>query len=170
MGFTSSNSGAAIMPSGAITSYGGSAAPPGWLLCDGTPYSRTTFSSLFAAIGTAYGTGDGSTTFNVPNLTRSFCLGPGGTNSSGQIGTTLGSKGGEEVHVLSVAELAQHDHLPPAGFSGYAANLAGNGVGIVAGNAAANGVGFQGATDFTGSSNGHNNMPPAVVVQFIIKT
>ena len=58
--------------------YGGASAPTGWLLCDGTAYSRTvTYSSLFAAIGTAYGVGDGSTTFNVPDLRSRSALGSG---------------------------------------------------------------------------------------------
>jgi len=60
---------AAAVPAGVITQFGGSSAPTGWVLCDGTAYSRTvTYNNLFTAIGTTYGTGDGSTTFNVPNL------------------------------------------------------------------------------------------------------
>jgi len=59
----------AAVPAGVITQFGGSSAPSGWVLCDGTAYSRTvTYNTLFGAIGTTYGTGDGSTTFNVPNL------------------------------------------------------------------------------------------------------
>lgn len=55
-------------PAGKISMYGGSAAPTGWILCDGSAVSRTTFAALFAAIGTTYGVGDGSTTFNVPDF------------------------------------------------------------------------------------------------------
>lgn len=64
-------------PVGMIVMYGATSAPSGWLLCDGAAVSRTTYSSLFTAISTNYGTGDGSTTFNVPNLKSAFPLGYG---------------------------------------------------------------------------------------------
>ena len=57
----------AIIPKGTILPYGGSAAPTGFLLCNGAAVSRTTYADLFAVIGTTYGSGDGSTTFNLPN-------------------------------------------------------------------------------------------------------
>lgn len=63
------------VPSGAIMSFGMLAAPSGWLLCDGTAYSRTTYANLFSAIGTSWGIGNGSTTFNVPNLQGAFLRG-----------------------------------------------------------------------------------------------
>lgn len=52
-------------PSGVVVEFAGSVVPAGWLLCDGSAVSRTTYASLFAAIGTAFGAGDGATTFNV---------------------------------------------------------------------------------------------------------
>jgi microcystin-dependent protein len=55
--------------------WAGSTAPTGWLLCNGAAVSRTTYSDLFAVISTTYGTGNGSTTFNVPDLQRRFPLG-----------------------------------------------------------------------------------------------
>ena len=55
-------------PPGSIVAFGGSMAPSGWISCDGTAVSRTTYAALFAAIGTAWGTGDGTTTFNLPDL------------------------------------------------------------------------------------------------------
>lgn len=73
-----SNYGLSLNVSGIISMYGGASAPTGWVLCDGTAYSRTvTYASLFAAIGTSYGVGDGSTTFNVPDLRSSFAIGAG---------------------------------------------------------------------------------------------
>lgn len=57
---------ASQIPAGTVTMYGGGAAPTGWLVCDGTAVSRSTYSDLFDAIGTRYGSGDGSTTFNLP--------------------------------------------------------------------------------------------------------
>jgi microcystin-dependent protein len=83
-------SGASI---GAILPHGAGAAPAGFLLCDGTAYSRTTYARLFAAIGTTYGAGDGSTTFNVPNGQGVFLRGAGsqtigGVSYSGTLGAT----------------------------------------------------------------------------------
>ena len=60
---------------GAVMAFAGSTTPAGWLLCDGSAVSRTTYANLFAVIGTTYGTGNGSTTFNVPNLTNKFIQG-----------------------------------------------------------------------------------------------
>lgn len=59
---------ASSVPSGAVTMFGGTTTPTGWLTCDGSAVSRTTFANLFTAIGTHYGAGNGSTTFNVPNM------------------------------------------------------------------------------------------------------
>lgn len=64
----------ATMPVGAITAYAAATAPAGWLLCNGQAVSRTTYAALFAVIGTAYGPGDGSTTFNVPNYSGARVL------------------------------------------------------------------------------------------------
>ena len=55
------------LPPGSVTQYAGPVAPTGWLVCDGSAVSRTVYSDLFAAIGTTYGTGDGSSTFNLPD-------------------------------------------------------------------------------------------------------
>ncbi len=64
-------------PIGAIIAYGGSSDPSGWLICDGRAISRTTYADLFAAISTAYGAGDGSTTFNIPDLRGRTAVGLG---------------------------------------------------------------------------------------------
>lgn len=62
-------------PVGTVQVYAGSSTPSGWLFCDGSAVSRTTYAALFFAIGTTYGGGDGSTTFNLPNLTNRFIQG-----------------------------------------------------------------------------------------------
>lgn len=75
----------ALIPSGTVLPYGGSSAPSGYLLCYGQAVSRTTYSDLFAAIGTSFGTGDGSTTFNLPDLRGRVPIGKanmGGTSAS----------------------------------------------------------------------------------------
>lgn len=78
-----------IVPAGSVIAWSGSSAPSGWLLCDGTAISRTTYAALFAVAGTAYGVGDGSTTFNVPDLQDRLPLGKGTNN--GTLGTQTGS-------------------------------------------------------------------------------
>ena len=86
------------MPSGAIQMYGGSTAPTGYLLCNGGAVSRASYSDLFAVIGTTYGIGDGSTTFNVPDLRQKFPLGKAASGT----GNTLGDTGGAIDHTHSV--------------------------------------------------------------------
>ena len=75
--------GGGLIPPGAIIPFAGTAPPTGWLACNGQAVSRTTYAALFAAIGTVWGTGDGSTTFNLPNLTNEFIRGSGGVGVGG---------------------------------------------------------------------------------------
>lgn len=85
-----------VVPSGSIIAFGGAAAPDaGWLLCDGSDVNRTTYARLFAAIGTAYGTGNGSTTFGLPDLRDRVLLGKGTNNST--LGTETGSTAASSV-------------------------------------------------------------------------
>lgn len=83
--------------------YAGSTAPSGFFVCDGSAISRTTYSDLFDAIGITYGSGDGATTFNIPNLVGRVAV---GTSN----GMTLGSTGGSESVTLTVNELPSHVH------------------------------------------------------------
>lgn len=89
-------------PVGSISLFAGATAPTGWLICDGSAVSRTTYANLFSVIGTTYGTGDGSTTFNIPNLKGKV---PVGLNSSDTDFDTLGETGGEKEHTLVEGEL-----------------------------------------------------------------
>lgn len=114
MGLSSALSGAVgVLPAGAVIPYAGSAAPAGWLLCGGQAVSRSDYAALFSIIGTTYGAGNGSTTFNVPDLRGRVVAGEddmGGAaanrltvGNSGITGTTLGAAGGDE-------RLHQHSH------------------------------------------------------------
>ena len=94
------------MPIGSIIPYAGSSVPTGYLECDGTAVSRTTYAELFAVIGTSYGVGDGNTTFNLPDMVGRV---PMGTSSGHAIGTT----GGEETHALDTTEIPSHSHTVP---------------------------------------------------------
>ena len=98
----------ALIPAGTMVLFGGTSAPSGWLLCDGAAYSRTTYAALFAAINTRWGVGDGSTTFNIPDLRGRAPIGEG--QGSGLTNRTLGSKLGEESHALTLAENGSHAH------------------------------------------------------------
>lgn len=97
-----------ISPTGSVILYAGSSAPSGWLFCDGSAVSRTTYAALFAAIGTTFGAGDGSTTFNLPDTRGKTPIGAGA--GTGLTPRTLGQNGGEEKHQLTVDELAKHIH------------------------------------------------------------
>lgn len=96
-------------PCGSIMPFAGATIPAGWLACDGSAVSRTTYSSLFAALGgisSPWGLGDGSTTFNLPDLRTRV---PVGKNGSGTF-ANLGAIGGAETMSLQEAHLAAHTH------------------------------------------------------------
>jgi len=88
-----------VVPAGSVIAWSGSSAPSGWLLCDGSAISRTTYAALFAVAGTSYGVGDGSTTFNVPDLQDRLPLGKGTNN--GTLGTQTGSMAASSVVTTS---------------------------------------------------------------------
>lgn len=90
--------GVSTTPSGAIQAFAGTTAPSGWLLCDGSAVSRTTYAALFSAVNTTWGAGDGSTTFNLPDFRGRVIVGAGG-------GFNLAANGGEASHTLSTSEL-----------------------------------------------------------------
>jgi len=162
-------------PAGVISMFAGSAAPSGYLLCDGTASgNRTTHAALFAVIGTLYGAGDASTTFNVPDLRGRVGVGlddMGGaaasrvTNGvSGIVGTTLGAAGGSQSHTLLTAEIPAHVH---------AVNNWTTGGGLSSTVAAREVDKLSAATEDTLSTGGggaHRNMQPSMMLNYIIKT
>lgn len=110
------------LPAGAVMAFAMNSAPTGWLACNGAAVNRTgTYAALFAAIGTTYGTGNGSTTFNVPDLRGYFVRGSG-TNSDGTASGTFGSKQADalETHTHTVSNGKNVNTLEPAfGSSGF---------------------------------------------------
>jgi microcystin-dependent protein len=98
--------GLGVTPTGGMIDFAGSAAPTGWLLCDGTSYPTASFPALFAVIG--YNWGGSGANFNVPDMRGRMALGAG--QGTGLTNRALAAKGGEEAHVLTIAELAQHNH------------------------------------------------------------
>lgn len=100
-----------FIPPGVMMDYAGTAAPSEWLLCDGSARSRTTYASLFAAIGTRFGAGDGSTTFNLPDARGRVTAGVDG--SAGRMPAAisdLGESGGADDYRLTTAEMPAHRH------------------------------------------------------------
>lgn len=162
---------ASVLPPGMIVPYAGASSPDvtQWLLCFGQAISRTAYAALFANIGITYGVGDGSTTFNVPDLRGRFIAGAdamGGAAANrltGQpqgVGGAVASVGGEEVHKLIIAEMPSHSH------SFTANNLAGSAVISQLSQVPAS---FSFNTNSTGGDGNHNNIPPTIVLNYIIK-
>ena len=106
---TALTAGVSSIPVGVITAFGGTTAPGGWLLCRGQAVSRNDFAGLYAVIGATYGSGDGSTTFNLPDLRRRVPVGAGGTGTP-VLGNSPGNRGGSERHTLTVGEMPAHQH------------------------------------------------------------
>src|SRR6185437_15249275 len=162
--------------------------PSGWLLCFGQAISRTTYAALFAAIGTSFGAGDGSTTFNIPDLRgrAAFGLDNMGGSAAGRItsagsgiaGTTLGATGGDE-------HMQAHGHTATVTDPGHAHGITPTGVGGVSGlsipgtNDGGGGIGNSWSTDpaATGigvslsnaGSGGSQNIPPAILLNYVVK-
>lgn len=95
----------AIVPIGAVLPFYGSRPPKNWLLCYGQEVSRTEYKALFDVIGTGSGSGNGSTTFNVPDLKGKVIYGQGSTDA-----LVTGSTVGETHHMLTVNEMPSHGH------------------------------------------------------------
>jgi len=140
---------------GEIAFFAGATIPVYWLEAEGTAVSRTTYSDLFDKIGTTFGVGDGSTTFNLPDLRGRTPFGAGA--GAGLTARTLADEDGVEAHQLSEAELASHIHT------------AGRGpvVGLVAGSTYYEAAGASN-TSYTGDDTGHETMQPFGVCKSMV--
>jgi len=149
-------------PPGILAPYTAASAPTGWLLCDGSAVSRTTYADLFAITSTNFGVGDGSTTFNLPDLKGKTIV---GFNSGETEFDTLGETGGAKTHTLTIPEMPAHTHME---------NLYSTGSGLTAAQIAggvpsATPADYQ-VTDSTGGGGAHNNLQPYITLYYIIKT
>jgi microcystin-dependent protein len=162
-----------LIPAGLFFPFGGSVLPAGYLWCDGAAKSRTQFPNLFGAIGTTFGPGDGSTTFNVPDLRGRMPLGKdnlGGTvagrvtaaSLGGANAINLGGTGGAEMHTLTLAQMPAHTH----GGQTYIPLLNSDEAGAT-NNTSVKRSDF--ATRSAGGGAAHNNMPPWLAVNYIIR-
>ena len=172
-----------MVPTGAMYIWTTPTAPSAnWLLCQGQAVSRTTYAPLFSVIGTTYGTGDGSTTFNVPNMQGRV---PAGLSTGDSNFTGLNQQGGEDAHTLSYNEMPVHSHgvndpghshgvgaayLQDVGSGGNIRNPGGGSVfrGLSVPPIYASGTGIS--LSNAGSGYSHNNLQPYITLNFIIKT
>ena len=146
------------LPIGSIVPYSGSTAPTNYLMADGSAVSRTTYSELFALIGTTYGSGDGSTTFNLPNLKGKV---PVGLDSNDSDFDVLGETGGEKTHQLTIDEMPEHNHSTYGSYTNIGSgSVANTWLAWATGNA---------AVGKTGGDQAHNNLQPYIVQNYIIK-
>ena len=188
-------------PAGTVADFAGATAPSGWLLCAGQAVSRTTYQTLFGVIGTTYGVGDGSTTFNVPDCRgrASFGKDDMGGSAAGRVtaaqsgigGTILGAAGGDQrlhAHNHGINDPSHshgvndpgHSHTIQAVFTNHfsGANLApgGGAAGVSDWPTDSAGTGISLSASGTGISiqiagaGGSQNMPPAIMLNKIIKT
>lgn len=107
-----------ILPIGAGCDYYGTTAPTNYMFADGSAISRTEYAELFTIIGTTYGEGDGSTTFNLPDKRERVSVMYKENSANGTTGATLGilgAKGGEFKHTQTVSEMATHSHTVTSG-------------------------------------------------------
>ena len=159
---------------GMIISFASATPPVGWLMCDGSAVSRTAYSDLFAAIGTVFGAGDLSTTFNLPDLRGRAVVGVG--QQLGGTNFTLALVGGEETHTLTTGEMPAHSHTD----LGHT-HITGNslpGLALAPGEEPVQvpnpipGVTGSGNANLTSAGGGgaHNNLQPFMALNAIIKT
>jgi microcystin-dependent protein len=124
MGISAVLSAAGAVPVGVVNPFAGANAPAGWLLCYGQEVSRIQYPALFNTLSTTYGVGDGSTTFNIPDMRGRAVAGVdnmGGTDAGRlSIANTLGTTTGTETVTLTSAQsgLPAHSHANTASFSG----------------------------------------------------
>lgn len=186
------------VPTGSLTAYAGSdanPAPTGWLYCQGQAVSRTTYSALFSILSTTYGSGDGSTTFNLPDLRSRFIAGKGAGTWSDTLAETGGSKdavvvshthtGPSHTHGFSTSSDGSHQHTIDVRHDYTASGSSGNpgitnntgtnntrltqaaGTHSHSGTTSAGGTGNTGSTGTTATD---ANLPPYITLNYIIKT
>ena len=169
------------IPTATIVPWSSASVPSGFLECDGTAVSRSTYSALFAIVGTTYGAGDGATTFAVPDLQDNTPVGKSGTKALASTGgantvSSTGNVGGSTANAsLSTAQLASHSHSVPvvnsqtgagstiqAGSAGPASNR-------TSGNAGS-GSGHAHNMSATFSGDATSVLQPYIALIYIIKT
>ena len=170
------------IPTATIVPWSSASVPTGFLECNGQTVSRSTYSALFAIVGTTYGAGDGSSTFLVPNIQDNVPVGKSGTKALASTGgantvASTGNVGGSTANAtLSTAQLASHSHVPNFKYPGS------GGTGFVLSPGPAGNV-INSLVNNTGSGSGHSHnmsatfsgdstsvLQPYIALIYIIKT
>jgi len=165
-------------PAGGVIAFAGTNPPAGWLLCDGSAVLRTTYARLFAAVGTAWGSGDGTTTFNLPDLRGLFLRGVNGARTNfTNVGTTpvdpdvfsrtsglTGGNSGNTVGSLQADELFSHTHLQRTDRLGY-----NNASGAFKYSANLSSTPFENMSGMLQNTGGNETRPKNAYVNYIIK-
>ena len=179
-----------LCPVGSIVMYGAAAAPTNWLLCDGSAVNRVTYADLFTAIGTTYGSGDGSATFDLPDMQSRFPIGYDGGSSYPLAGTggattdTPTLSGTNAGTTLSASQIPAHQHggvttgWPSGSWTGgtgavqTAIDVSGDSTasGSVNLSLENTGGGSSHTHTWSGTSTAVDILPPYLVVNYIIKT
>lgn len=172
--------GGAAFSSGMVVPFAGSTAPNGWLMCFGQDVSRTIYADLFTAIASTYGAGDGSTTFNLPDLRGRVIAGQdnmGGTganrlNTPYIDGDVLGNTGGNDSVTLTTAQMPAHTHTGNVALRTNWERGSSSQSPVGTGSARYDGGGSN--PDFTTASTGggsaHSNVQPTIILNYMIKT
>lgn len=170
-----------LSPVGSVTMFAASTAPNGWLICDGREISRTTYADLYSIIGDTYGSGDGSSTFDLPDLRGK---GVKGYKSDNAKFDSIAKTGGEEEHTLTINEMPAHNHTGNTSHSGshthtfsVTTDKGGNGNGNIVTDDGSRGTksisGGAHSHSFTTNPNGgnaaHNILDPYITMNYIIK-
>ncbi len=154
------------VPTGTVSAFAGSTAPTGYALCDGSEVNRTTQAALFAVIGTTYGIGNGSSTFNLPDLRGRVVAGLGesllGTTAD-ELGDDNGLIADTKEHTLTIDQIPAHDHGGGTVGTGHISDVSGGG-----GRTHPSGNG--GSVTSQGLGDAHNNVQPTIILNYIIKT
>lgn len=165
------------VPPGLILPFAGTSAPAGYLVADGSSVSRTTYAALFAAIGTAYGAGDGSTTFNLPDLRGRFLRGVDGVagrdpDAAGRTAMNTGGNTGNAVGSVQGHAFSSHSHVTAVRNASADRGLAGA-TSFASATTAAGGYGQTNAADYAGPSSnatgGNETRPVNAYVNYLIK-
>ncbi|GMM93126.1 tail fiber protein [Qipengyuania sp. MTN3-11] len=173
------------VPVGAVIDYWGSTPPAGFLFAAGQAVSRSTYSALFAIIGTTAGAGDGSTTFNLPDYRGRVSSGrenmalPASTRLTSLSSSTLGATGGAQTHTLTTAQMPAHSHtVTDPGHTHSSPSSSGtagvvNGFDDIAQTTSGTATTGSAATGITvasaGSGEAHNNVQPTIIANKIIR-